>query len=145
MENTIAKQFRLSQRGGQNGRSPSALSYAQFGSCADAIEVNMEYVRMKAWDLQKNIDKVKGSYEQACEHSSDLQQDNSRESCRISVKGVNMEIENLLWTAGASVHMMSKVPPEDQKNSPSSRPPTSRQSQRRSDSTRQRFGCPWSQ
>ena len=72
MENTIAKQFRLSQRGGQNGRSPNALSYAQFGSCADAIEVNMEFVRMKAWDLQKSIDKVKGSYEQACEHSSDF-------------------------------------------------------------------------
>ena len=46
------------QRGGQNSRSPNALSHTQLGSCADFIEANMEFVRKIAWDLLKNVHEV---------------------------------------------------------------------------------------
>ena len=61
-------------QGGQCGRSLSVVSYEQLGSGADVIEANMECARMNVWDLHKNVNKVKASYVQARENSSDSQQ-----------------------------------------------------------------------
>ena len=56
----------IRQQGGQSGRSPTALSYEQIGSCVFFIENNMEFARKKAWDLHNNFHKVKGTNVQAC-------------------------------------------------------------------------------
>ena len=52
----------------KNGRSPNALSHEQLACCcADLVEANMEFACNKAWELHKNIYKVKETYIQACE------------------------------------------------------------------------------
>ena len=52
----------IKQQGGQSGRSPDALLCEQLASCAGFIRTNMEFPRKKAWDLHKNMYKVKGNY-----------------------------------------------------------------------------------
>ena len=51
----------------KNGRSPNALSHEQLANCADLVEANMEFARKQAWELHKNIYKIKETYIQACE------------------------------------------------------------------------------
>ena len=66
---------------------PDALSQEQLGSCADVCEANMEVDRQTAWTCTNKWYKVKRSYTQACEQFIPTpEQNNSRESCRISVR-----------------------------------------------------------
>ena len=64
-------------------RNSNILSYEQLGSCT---EVKEAHTCKKAWDVHKNIFKVKGAYVQTCvKNLTTTEQNNSRESCRISV------------------------------------------------------------
>ena len=74
------------QQCGENVRSPDGLSYEQLGNVAYVIEANMDVARMKAWSLHKKIYKVEGSNIQTCETLSTTEQNNSGDSCRISVR-----------------------------------------------------------
>ena len=75
----------IMQQGGQTSRSPNSLSCEQLGICAQFVESNMDFVRKNMGPAQEHVQKSKGLMFLHVENSSDLQQDNSRESCRISV------------------------------------------------------------
>ena len=73
------------QQGGENNRSPNAVWYEEFGSCADPND--MGFACKKAWDLHKNMFKGKGAQIQACEKLFRPPSRNTQErSCRISFR-----------------------------------------------------------
>ena len=82
------------QQGGQSGRSPECL-------CRMSNSEVVQIVMKQTW---KNKYKVKGTYIQACEQSSDHQQNNSRE--KWSHLGQACNHENPQWRT--SPHDMSE-------------------------------------
>ena len=51
----------------RKSRRPSDLLCVQLGSCAEVLEANIAFAGKEAWDLPKNVCKVKGTYVQACD------------------------------------------------------------------------------
>ena len=74
-------------QGGEKSRSPNASSYQRLGCCEDLIERDMEFARKNALGLATRT--FKKSQELTPRHVtkfSHTEQNNSRESCRISVR-----------------------------------------------------------
>ena len=90
------------QQRGQHGRSPNALSYEQLGSCAELIAANMKRARKKAWDVHKNVYKVKRT--QACENSFRPPNRTTQGKVVAPRSGCN----NKSLEFGASFHLMRK-------------------------------------
>ena len=74
-------------RGGQSSRSPNALSYEQLGSGVDFFEEHMASVRKKKHGTcARTYLMSEGLTFKCVKNLSTSQQDNSRHSCRISVR-----------------------------------------------------------
>ena len=70
----------------ENSRSPNALSCEQLGNCADFFEANMNIARKKHGTCTRTYVKPMGLLLKHVKNRPTSQQDNSRESCRISVR-----------------------------------------------------------